>query len=416
MNIFGEESECGEELDVGLITERIDSNGPSSLFDELKKSRVYRKESAWRISTLSKDDCTMSWSCLSDFSLAEVSNISVINLAITTEDVYNHLRTSQSWSVKHDGEAREPHGLATPARNGLIEDASYAAVVENFGNEYFGIQVGIRDVEIYLKDVRTFTQSFLGFASAFEEYIDVAPTSFPESERKWRLLKEDMTYLSLNGLTDHTSAVRNSVIDPMTSLLKIYANSRKRMQSRKNSFKDYTRYRVIKDRGNKLDKDSATKGERFIAINDTLEQELPKLSSLTRTLIIACLFIFVQLQLRWQAVWKRMLSTFIGNRGVPIPKDFDEIVTKFAATSQDFTGRVIQQKMPFMGWHPPRNGGRITSHQGGDNESIVIEDHSPPTSQEHQEYQESDNGSLSVDSRVQLRAIAEEDSDDNDHA
>lgn len=80
-------------------------------WEELEQSRVYRKVSAVRASTFSTDQCTMTWSCLSGFSLAELSNISVINLVISTEEVYNLHRISQSWS---DDQVESPWPLRPP--------------------------------------------------------------------------------------------------------------------------------------------------------------------------------------------------------------------------------------------------------------------------------------------------------------
>ena len=69
-----------------------------SFWEELEKSRVYRNITTARTSTFSIDQCTMTLSCLSSFSLAEVSQLSVINLAVSAEEVYNPHRLSQSWS------------------------------------------------------------------------------------------------------------------------------------------------------------------------------------------------------------------------------------------------------------------------------------------------------------------------------
>ena len=65
---------------------------------ELSKSRVYRKGSASQTSMVHSDGHTARWSHLSASSLAEVSNISVLDLAVTTNDVHNSKRDSQTWS------------------------------------------------------------------------------------------------------------------------------------------------------------------------------------------------------------------------------------------------------------------------------------------------------------------------------
>ena len=66
--------------------------------EELKRSWVYRRNSAFRLSTFSMDRHSTTWSCLSSLSLSEVSNVSVFGLVVTIEDVNNPQRPSQTWS------------------------------------------------------------------------------------------------------------------------------------------------------------------------------------------------------------------------------------------------------------------------------------------------------------------------------
>ena len=65
---------------------------------ELSQSWVYSRNAAFRLSTFSSDHYSTTWSCLSALSLSDISNISVINLAITVQEVDNPQRLSQTWS------------------------------------------------------------------------------------------------------------------------------------------------------------------------------------------------------------------------------------------------------------------------------------------------------------------------------
>ena len=76
---------------------QVDNISMTDFNEELQRSRVYRKEKTFRQSTISIDQQTLTQSYLSAFSLAEVSNISVINLAVTLEDVHNNNRVVQTW-------------------------------------------------------------------------------------------------------------------------------------------------------------------------------------------------------------------------------------------------------------------------------------------------------------------------------
>lgn len=71
--------------------------------DELQRSRVYRRNQAFRrsvISALTNSVCSLGWSFFSELSMAEVSNISVINLAVTKGEVFNPGRSLQTWSAQ----------------------------------------------------------------------------------------------------------------------------------------------------------------------------------------------------------------------------------------------------------------------------------------------------------------------------
>ena len=75
--------------------------------DELQRSRVYKRNQAFRrsvISALTNSVYSTGWSCVSDLSMADVSNISVVNLAITESEVFNPRRSSQTWSAQTDQE------------------------------------------------------------------------------------------------------------------------------------------------------------------------------------------------------------------------------------------------------------------------------------------------------------------------
>lgn len=94
----------------------------------------------------------------------------------------------------------------------------------------------------------------------------------------------------------------------MTTLWKLHESPQKLMQKRNKRVMDYARYKGIKERGEKADKKTTEQGEQFIAINESLKEELPKLFALTGKLVEACLNSFVQLQLQWYAIWRRKLG------------------------------------------------------------------------------------------------------------
>ena len=136
--------------------------------------------------------------------------------------------------------------------------------------------------------------------------------------------------------------MRKNVIEPMTTLLKLHDGPQKLMQKRNKRVMDYARYKAIKDRGDKLDKKTAEQGEQFIAVNDTLKEELPRLFSLTGKLVEACLNNFIQLQLQWQAIWKRKLSQAIDDlKDLKVPPNGMEILSSFTGDFQFVEAQVL---------------------------------------------------------------------------
>lgn len=111
------------------------------------------------------------------------------------------------------------------------------------------------------------------------------------------------------------------------------------MQKRSKRLMDYARYKSAKDRGEKLDKKLTDQGEQFLAINETLKEELPKLFALTGKLVEACLNNFVQLQRQWNVIWRRKLSQAIDD--CKVPGQISDIVDSFAGDFAYFEAQVL---------------------------------------------------------------------------
>ena len=88
---------------ISALTNNVSGLEHFDFLDELRNSRVYRRSMdscRSEISVLTNSVYSLGWSLLSDLSIAEVSNISVINLAITKGEVVNPRRSSQTWSAQ----------------------------------------------------------------------------------------------------------------------------------------------------------------------------------------------------------------------------------------------------------------------------------------------------------------------------
>lgn len=123
------------------------------------------------------------------------------------------------------------------------------------------------------------------------------------------------------------------------TLLKLHEGPQKLMQKREKRVADYSRFKVTKERGDKPDKKTVEQGEQFLAVNDTLKEELPKLFALTGKLVEACLNNFVQLQLQWQVIWRRKLSQAIDDH--KLPSNVQDIIGAFMGDFAIFEAQVL---------------------------------------------------------------------------
>jgi hypothetical protein len=65
------------------------------------------------------------------------------------------------------------------------EDPEYIKLEERFSDDYLRLQVVLRDVEFYTRQVTSYVHEFLQFLSAIELVMRLQPGSFPELESKW---------------------------------------------------------------------------------------------------------------------------------------------------------------------------------------------------------------------------------------
>lgn len=113
----------------------------------------------------------------------------------------------------------------------------------------------------------------------------------------------------------------------MVTLLKLHEGPQRVMKKRDKRLFDYARYTALVKRGDKPDRKTVEQGEQFIALNDTLKEELPKLYALTAKLMEACLKNFVQLQVIWWGVKQNKLKPHVD----VFPEGFTEVIEEWAS-------------------------------------------------------------------------------------
>jgi hypothetical protein len=207
------------------------------------------------------------------------------------------------------------------------EDSEYAKLNEKFGDDYLRLQVVLRDVEFYTRQVTSYVREFLQYLSSVELVMRLQPGSYPEIESKWVQFNISIRDLEKVALEDHLAQVRKQVIEPFEQVIKAYGNPSLAMKKRQKRRLDYERMEQIKRGGKSGDSKLQEHVEQYEALNDTLKKELPKLSALTEKVGNICLGNFVNLQAKWFAIWRDKMKTVLGD--CPDMPDLDEVVTTF---------------------------------------------------------------------------------------
>ncbi|MCJ1474605.1 hypothetical protein MMC13_003265 [Lambiella insularis] len=189
-----------------------------------------------------------------------------------------------------------------------VRDIAYDKVAEDFAMHAFRLNETKEHCKKYTEDVYTFTKSFNDFIHAIEAHMDVGQSAYPEKESKWRQFRMSMRDVSSTALPDHVAAVEKNVIKPMITALEMSKGTLKLMEKRRKGVLDFAKYKAMRERGDKVDKKTTEAADTFTALNDALKDELPKLYDLTAQLVQSCLKSFIQLQRKWQTVWKRKLG------------------------------------------------------------------------------------------------------------
>lgn len=85
------------------------------------------------------------------------------------------------------------------------EDPEYLKFNEKFSDDYLRLQVVLRDVEFYTRQVAAYVQTFLDYLSAMELVMRLQPGPHPELEAKWVQFNVSMRDIKTVALDQHVS-------------------------------------------------------------------------------------------------------------------------------------------------------------------------------------------------------------------
>lgn len=239
------------------------------------------------------------------------------------------------------------------------EDPEYLKLNEKFSDDYLRLQVVLRDVEFYTRQVSAYVQTFLDYLSAMELVMRLQPGPHPELEAKWVQFNVSMRDIKTVALDQHVSsytltnfhrvvlissqlfAVRKHVIEPFELVIRSYQNPLLAMKKRGKRRLDYEKSVQVKKSGKKMDKQLTELVEHYEALNDTLLKELPQLSVLTEKVGNICLDNMINIQAKWWFIWQQKIRAVVDTTEV---REWAEIVTTF---QRDF--REEEEKLLSLG-------------------------------------------------------------------
>jgi len=89
--------------------------------------------------------------------------------------------------------------------NRPAEDAEYLKLHERFGDDYLRLQVVLRDVEFYTRQVTEHVREFLQYLSSMELVMRLQASPYPEIESKWVRFNVSMRDMEKVALEEHVS-------------------------------------------------------------------------------------------------------------------------------------------------------------------------------------------------------------------
>ncbi|KAM3066907.1 hypothetical protein ACMFMG_007053 [Clarireedia jacksonii] len=207
------------------------------------------------------------------------------------------------------------------------DDEVYAKLHDKFGHDYLRLQVVLRDVEYYTRQVATYVSDFLRYLSAMELVMRMSQSAYPEIESRWSQFSLSMRDMGSVALESHVNDIRQRVIGPFESVIHSYSPPLLAMKKRAKRRVDYEKYLVNKAAGKRIDERLEELVSQYEALNETLKMELPKLSALTEKIGRICLGNLVDIQTTWYRTWQEKVKTVLDTN--QMPKDTMDILHAF---------------------------------------------------------------------------------------
>ncbi|KAK5173605.1 uncharacterized protein LTR77_002286 [Saxophila tyrrhenica] len=198
-----------------------------------------------------------------------------------------------------------------------FQDPEFEQLAHKLGGHFIRLQICLRDVQNYMNWTEKAMEQVNNYAYALDLFTDVTVSSGSEQESKWRKYGQAVREITSIAFQEHKAAVHKRVIDPMIACIELHRGPQNAIANRKRRIVDYAKCKSVEKRGEKPDKKMIEASELYVALNDQLKIELPKLYSLTGSLVQGCLNCFLEVQVSWHHTWERKLRPVLEAKDIP---------------------------------------------------------------------------------------------------
>lgn len=198
-----------------------------------------------------------------------------------------------------------------------FQDPDFDELAHKFGGHFIRLQICMRDVQDYMHRTDKAVELVNNYAAALELFTDVSPSALPEIEAKYRKYGQIIRDLTLIAFGEHKADVQKRVLAPMIQCIKLHEGPQNAINKRKKKIVDYAKCKSEERRGQKPDKKTVEAADIYVALNDQLKLDLPKLYGLTAQLVQSCLHCFIDIQMKWQRTWERKLRPVLEAADIP---------------------------------------------------------------------------------------------------
>ena len=212
-------------------------------------------------------------------------------------------------------------------RSNNADDPGFNRLAGLLSQQTVNLHLLLLDVGKYQDDVQLYMKHFEKWVQAMEDCMDVRRGIHPELESKWRKFSIVVRELATTALPEHKVAVSTTMIEPLRTALRMYERPEALIAKRSKKLAEYTRYKHLKERGEKIDRRTQENADRFDTLTNALWDELPKLFSLTGKLAEACLLNFVKLCGVWQTTWQLKIQSIL--EAHHLDEGLDDVVRRF---------------------------------------------------------------------------------------